>query len=163
MDKGQEHHVKFLEAGEDATKAFETAKQPLDFVASLVHGPVVFPSGEAILLGRDDGDKAKIESQLTGVVSFVGPIHQQVNRPRCRAEAIQKFASFRSVVRVAGRKREGNRCSRIGGDQMDFGRPAAPRLAYGLRTVFFRAPVPSGWTLIEVLSKETASILTRTI
>ena len=162
MDKGHEHHVKFLESGEYATKAFEAAKQPLDFVAPLVHGSVVFPSGEAILLGWNDRDKAQIEGQLAGVVSFVGSIHQQVNRPRCRAEAIQKFASFRCIVRVAGRKREGNRCSRIGCHQMDFGRPSTTRLTYGLRTVFFRAPVPSGCTLIEVLSKETASILNRT-
>ena len=137
MNKGHEHHVKFLESGEDATKAFEAAKQPLDFVASLVHGSVVLPRGEAILLGWNDRDKAKIEGQLAGVISFVGPIHQQVNRPRCRAEATQKLAPFRCVVRVAGRKREGNRSSRIGGYQMDFGRPTAARLAYGLRTVFF--------------------------
>ena len=162
MDKGQKHHVKFLESGEDATKAFESAKEPLDFVAPLVHSPVVLPGGEAILLWRNDRDKAKIEGQLAGVIAFVGPIHQQVNRPRRQSQINQKFAPFRRVVGVAWGKREGNRCSRIGCHQMDFGCPAALRLAYGLRTVFFRAPVPSGCTLIEVLSKETASILTRT-
>lgn len=162
MDKGQEHYVEFLESGKDATKAFEAAKQPLDFVAALVHGPVVLPRGEAIVLGRNDGDEAEVERQLSGVVSFVGSIHQQVNWPRCRPQTVQKFASFWRVVCVAGRKREGNRSSRVGGHQMNFGCPAAARLAYGLRTVFFRAPVPSGCTLIEVLSKQTASILTRT-
>ena len=162
MDKGQEHHVKFLEAGEDATKAFETAKEPLDFVASLVHGPIVLPCGTSVLLGRNDRDKAQIESQLAGIVSFVGSIHQQVNRPSCRSQTVQKFASFRCVVGVTGRKREGNCCSGVGCHQMNLGRPATSRLAYGLRTVFFRAPVPSGCTLIDVLSRETASILTRT-
>jgi len=63
---------------------------------------------KAILLGRNDRDKPQVKRQLAGVVSFVGPIHQQVNRPGCRAEAIEKFTSFRRVVRVAGRKREGN-------------------------------------------------------
>ena len=162
MDKGQEHHVKFLEAGEDATKAFEAAKQPLDFVASLVHGPIVLPGRESVLLGWNDRDKAQIESQLAGIVSFVGPIHQQVNRPSCWSQTIQKFATFRRVMGVTGGKREGNRCSRVGCHQMNLGCPTAPRFAYGLRTVFFRAPVPSGCTLIDVLSKETASILTRT-
>src|SRR3954462_3111430 len=39
--------------------------------------------------------------------------------------------------------------------------PSAARLSDGLRAVFFRAPVPSGWTLTMVLSRETASILMR--
>ena len=36
---------------------------------------------------------------------------------------------------------------------MNLGGPSAARLADGLRAVFFRAPVPSGWTLTAVLSK----------
>lgn len=162
MDKGQEHHIEFLEAREDTAEAFESAKQSFDFVASAVHGAVVLPRGDAVLLGWNDGDEAEVEGQLLGVVSFVGSVHQQMNRPGRRAKSAQKFAPFRRVVGIAGRKREGNRGSGIGGDQVNLGGPAAARLAYGLRAVFFRAPVPSGCTLTAVLSSETASILTRT-
>ena len=162
MDKGLEHHIKFLEAGEDAAEAFEPTKQSLDFVAPVVHGAVVLPNGDAVLLGRHDGDEAKVERQLPGVVSFVGSVHQQMNRPGRRAKLAQECAPFRRVVRIAGGKREGNRGSSIGCYQVNLGGPATTRLAYGLRAVFFRAPVPSGCTLIEVLSNDTASIFTRT-
>jgi hypothetical protein len=43
------------------------------------------------------------------------------------------------------------------------GVPSAARLTDGLGSVFFRAPVPSGCTLIEVESSANASILMRTI
>jgi hypothetical protein len=45
---------------------------------------------------------------------------------------------------------------------MNLGVPSAARLADGLRAVFFSAPVPSGCTLMLVLSSDTASILMRT-
>ena len=51
----------------------------------------------------------------------------------------------------------------IRGNQMKFGRPAAPGFANGLGAVFFNAPVPSGWTCTLVLSNETASRVMRTI
>jgi len=35
MNEGHEHHVEFLEPGEDAPKALEPAKQALDLVAAL--------------------------------------------------------------------------------------------------------------------------------
>jgi hypothetical protein len=41
---------------------------------------------------------------------------------------------------------------------MNFGGPSAAGFTDGLRAVFFNASVPSGCTLIIVLSKETASI-----
>ena len=46
---------------------------------------------------------------------------------------------------------------------MNLGGSAAPGLADGLGSVFFKAPVPSGCTLTMVLSIETASSLMRTI
>ena len=162
MDKSKEHHIEFLEAREDAAEAFESAKQAFDFVAPAVHGAVVFPGSDAVSLGWHNRDEAEIEGQLASVVAFVGPVHQQMNRPGRRAKPAQKLAPFRRVVGVAGGKREGNRGSGIGCDQVNLGRPAAARLAYGLRAVFFRAPVPSGCTLTAALSNETASILIRT-
>ena len=59
-DKGQEHHVEFLDAREDATEALEATKQPLDLVASAVHGAAVLPGRDATLLWRDNRDEAEI-------------------------------------------------------------------------------------------------------
>lgn len=75
MDKGQEHHIEFLEAREDAAKALEPTKQPLDFITPVVHGSIVLPCGDAVLLGQHDRNEAKIESQLPGIVAFVGSVH----------------------------------------------------------------------------------------
>jgi hypothetical protein len=38
---------------------------------------------------------------------------------------------------------------------MNFGGPSAAGFADGLRTVFFNAPVPSGWTLTVVVRKNS--------
>lgn len=163
MDKGKKHHVEFLEAGEDAAEAFESSKEALDLVASAVHGAVVLPSGDAILLGRNDGDVAEVKCQLSGFIAFVGPVHQQVDRPCSGSQSLQKLASFWRIVRLTGRERKSYGRSSIRGNQMNFGIPSAPGFSDGLWSVFFNAPVPSGCTLTEVLSSETASIRTRTI
>jgi hypothetical protein len=42
-DESEEHHVKFLEAREDALVALEPAKYSLDLVASFVHFAAVLP------------------------------------------------------------------------------------------------------------------------
>jgi hypothetical protein len=44
-----------------------------------------------------------------------------------------------------------------------FGVPVPARFSDGLRSVFFKAPVPSGCTFTEVESREKASIRRRTI
>jgi hypothetical protein len=162
MDKGKEHHIEFLETGEDASEAFEPTKQSFDLVAAAVHGAVVLPSVNAVLLRRNNRNEAEVEGQLPGVLAFVGSVHQQMNRPSRRAKPAQKLAPFRRVVGIAGGKGEGNGSSGIRCDQVNLGGPAAAGLAYRLRAVFFRAPVPSGCTLTAVLSNDTASILTRT-
>ena len=162
MDKSQEHYVEFLESREDATKAFESAKQSFDFVTPSVHGAIVIPRSDSILLWRNDRNKAKVKCQLSCVVAFVRTIHQQVNRPRCRPQPVQQATSFGRIVGIARRQRECKGRSGICGNQVNLSCPAAPRFAYGLRAVFFNAPVPSGCTLTEVLSSDTASILMRT-
>src|SRR5260370_20630454 len=48
------------------------------------------------------------------------------------------------------------------GNHMNLGVPSSARLADGLRSVFFNAPVPSGCTFTQVESKLNASILMRT-
>ena len=88
---------------------------------------------------------------LTGTGS--GPATQGV--PAASAPPVR-----RGPVRERG-ERYG--CSSIRGNHMNLGGPTASGLADGLGSVFFNAPVPSGWTLTVVLSIETASSLIRTI
>lgn len=40
MDEAQEDYVEFLEAPEDATKALQTAKKPLNLISFAVHSLV---------------------------------------------------------------------------------------------------------------------------
>ncbi len=163
MDKSPEHHIEFLESGEDAAKAFEAAEQPLDLVAPPVQGAVIVPSGDAVLLGRHDRDEAEGQGQLPGFVALVGAIHEQGDRPCRPAQLAQQLAAFRRIVRLPWRQGERQGGFGVRGNQMNRGGPSAARLADGLRAVFFNAPAPSGWTLTEVLSSDTASILIRTI
>ena len=79
------------------------------------------------------------------------------------AQVLQQGSADRRVVRLAGREAEGDGRSSICGNHMNLGGPAAARTSDGLGAVFFKAPVPSGWTLTIVLSSDTASILMRTI
>lgn len=58
----------FIEAGEDAAEAFESAEEPLDLVALAVHGFIVLPGLEAIAFGRDHREEAKFQGQLEGFV-----------------------------------------------------------------------------------------------
>lgn len=86
VDESHEHDIELLEPREDPAKAFESAEQPLDLIAPLVHGSVVFPRRDAILLGRNDRNKAQIKCQLPRLVALVCPVHQQVQRPGRLAE-----------------------------------------------------------------------------
>ena len=86
-----------------------------------------------------------------------------MERPRRLAQTAEQLATFGRVVGLARGQRKGYGRSSIRGNHMNLGGPSAAGLADGLRAVFFRAPVPSGWTLTAVLSKATASILMRTI
>ena len=76
---------------------------------------------------------------------------------------IQELTPFRGVVGLPRRERERDGGSSIRGNHMNLGGPAAAGSADGLGTVFFSAPVPSGWTLTMVLSIDIASSLMRTI
>ena len=75
----------------------------------------------------------------------------------------QERTAFGGVVSLTRREREGDCGSSICGNHMNLGVPSSSGLADRLWSVFFRAPVPSGWTLMLVLSSDTASSLMRTI
>ncbi len=48
VEEAEEEDIEFLEAGEDSAKAFESPEEPLDFIALLVEGAVVFPGLDAV-------------------------------------------------------------------------------------------------------------------
>jgi len=52
--EAQKDAVEFLEAGEDTTIAFESAKEPFDFIAFAIQGPVIVPGIDAIRLRGND-------------------------------------------------------------------------------------------------------------
>ena len=43
VNEGSDHDIEFFKAGEDAPKAFEPAKQPFDFISTVIDFPVVHP------------------------------------------------------------------------------------------------------------------------
>jgi hypothetical protein len=106
--------------------------------------------------------KAKVQSQLSGFVAFVRPIHQQTAAPGQVWQRAQQFPPRRSIVGLSGGQGERDSTPSIRGNHMNFGAPSASGFTDGLRAVFVRAPVPSGCTLTIVLSRLTASILIRT-
>ena len=113
--------------------------------------------------GRNHGDKTKVQSQLQGLVVLVAAVHNQVQRPRQGPDAAQQFTAFDGVGGLPRREGKGYSRSSICGNHMNLGGPSAARFADGLGSVFFNAPVPSGWTLTVVESRLTASMRMRTI
>jgi hypothetical protein len=75
--KSEEKDIEFFEAGEDSAEAFESSEEPLDFVALLVEGAVVFSGFDAVGLWRNGRDHAQAEHELLGLVTLVGAIQQQ--------------------------------------------------------------------------------------
>jgi len=144
MNKRHEHDIELLESREDTTKTLESAKQPLDFIAPLVHLAIVLPRLDPVGFGRHNRNESQVQSQLTGFVSLISSVHQQVNRPLRPAQLAQQSTSFSCVVRLPRRKRERYCRSSIRGNHMNLGGPTSTGLSDGLRAVFFNAPVPSG-------------------
>jgi len=56
IDKGDKHHVEFLESRENASKS-QSSQQSLDLVASLVHSAIIFPRIDSIALGGTTGNE----------------------------------------------------------------------------------------------------------
>ncbi len=143
-DETEEDDIRLVESRGDSAKALEAPEQTLGLVAPLVQFPVILPGSDPIPLRRNHGIEATRIGQSAGVIVLVCPVHEQCRSVRGLRQPTQELPPRRRVMRVAGRAFEGNRCSGIRGNQMKSGVPAAAGLADGLRTVFFRAPVPSG-------------------
>ncbi|AEI82160.1 hypothetical protein CNE_BB1p07430 (plasmid) [Cupriavidus necator N-1] len=68
-------YVQFVESGKDATKAFEAAEQALHFVSALVHLAIIFPWFKAIAFGRNDGNEAQVECELSRLIALICLVH----------------------------------------------------------------------------------------
>ena len=144
MDKGQKDSVEFIIAGENAAKTFDAAKKPFNLIALFVQLLIIVPRIFAIAFRRNYGYIAKLHSQSSGLIPFIGSIHQEVNRMVSWTELPQKGSAFRTIAAVASRQREYYPISIRCGDHMKFGVPSAPCSPDGLCAVFFKAPIPSG-------------------
>src|SRR6478752_8413804 len=97
------------------------------------------------------------------LVALRGCLRDKKRRREQSEQLTQQLPAFWTVVCLSRGQRERYGRSSIRGNHMNLGGPSPARFADGLRAVFFSAPVPSGCTLIMVLSRLTASILIRTI
>src|SRR5258706_5548475 len=88
IDEGDEHHVQLVESREDEAEAFETAEQTFYFVSTPVHFPIVFPRFNAVAFGRNNGGEAQVKRKLSGLVTLIRLVHQQVQWPIRRPKAL---------------------------------------------------------------------------
>ena len=144
IDKGEKDNIEFIIAGKNAAKAFDTPKQSLDLISLFVQLLIIAPGIFSVPFRWNDRDIPKLQSQGSRFVTFISPIHQQMNRTVNRIELPQESTTFRSVAAVSCRQ-----CKRYPipircGDHMKFGIPSSSCSPDGLRPTFFKAPIPSG-------------------
>lgn len=98
-----------------------------------------------LLFGGTTGEKPSSErDQLSRLISFVCLVHDHRTWLRCRSQLHQQPAAFRGIPGLSRRKRKYYCVFGSCGNHMKFCCPAAARFADRLRSVFFKAPVPSG-------------------
>src|SRR5512139_757894 len=100
MYKRDEHDVKLLESREDSSESLQSPEQALDFVPAPVHGLIVLPGVDSVLLRRHDRDESKIQGKLARFIALIGTVHDQVHRPSGRSEFFQQLTTLRAVVRL---------------------------------------------------------------
>jgi len=157
-DKSGEQHIEFVEAAKDPAVGLQTAEKPLNFIAAAIHHPVICPRNKALGIGGYHRHIPQVIRQTPRFIAFVSPVHDQVTTRGNRTARLQQFPALGRIARLACGELEPQRAARICGNHMNLGRPSAARASDGLRAVFFKAPVPSGWTLMIVLSRHTCSI-----
>lgn len=153
MDRGGKHHIPFVKAGEDAPKALQapesrsTSLRRRSIARSCSHGQ------RRLDLGGATGVKPSFRAGWR--VSSPSSARSMIRwHP---GGAAQERTALWSFARRARRERKTQRAPSIRGNQMNLGGPAPAGFAEGLAGCFFSAPVPTGWTLMIVLSGDTAS------
>jgi hypothetical protein len=124
-EKAEEQDIEFLEAGEDAPVAFESAEEPFDLIALSVESAIVTPGIDAVAFRRPNRNHAQFKHQLARLVALVGAVHDQRQRTRHGSEGLEQVTALRRVVRLARGKGKSYRRSSIRGNQMNLGVPAS--------------------------------------
>ena len=158
----QENNIQLIVASSNTTKPFDPAEKTLDLVPSLVKLCIIPPGFLRVALGRNDRLQPAFFRKTTCRRPTIGLIHQQLaSGGQQLPQHLYQLAAFRAIMGIAGREMKNQRTVGTRGNQMNLGGPSSPGLSDRLRSPFFKAPVPSGWTLTQVLSRHTASSLMR--
>jgi hypothetical protein len=129
---GAQRSSRLLDLVQDAFHSF------LDLIREIID---VFTSAYGI---RCIGYARFVRDNLLRAKRNASAIHQQRKALRHGSEFFQQGPSVRRIVVVTRRKSNNYGRSSIRSNHMNLGIPSAAGFADGLRSVFFRAPVPSG-------------------
>ena len=86
VDKSQKDNIKFIIACKNTAKSFEAAKEPLDLIALFIQLLIIVLRIFAVAFWRNDRYIAKLLRQSPRLVSFIGAVHQKINRMVSRTE-----------------------------------------------------------------------------
>ena len=128
MDDGSEARVGLVVARGDATELFEPLEQILDEMPPLVHVGIVRDGHLAVLLGRDDGERAPlVEFGAQGIV-----VERLVANERRELDVCDQRLDADAVVTLAWKKNEADQIAQRICERHDLGGQAAARAADGL-------------------------------
>lgn len=160
LEVGEEGGVEPVVAGGGLAVVLHAAEDAFHDVPPLVRLPVIVPWVRAVPLGRRDRRRAERLGQQAGGIPLVGAVHEQLRAHEC-AERGHGAAPVGRVVLVARAQMDFDERRLAVGYHVNFGVPASPGYADGLRPpFFFRAPVACWWTF--TLVESMASTLTST-
>jgi hypothetical protein len=160
-DEGAEHQVGLVVAMKTRRKCLMRTKsrsislRRFDSSMSNGHGSRRFS------FGGTTGSKPKRLRQVANLVAFVSAVHDQRDLQVVDAAGGEQAAADGSVAGLAWAPAVAEDLLEARGNQMNRGREATAAAGDGSRAPFFRARVPSGCTVMLVLSRLTTPILPR--
>ena len=138
LEVGEEGGVEPVVAGGGLAVVLHAVEDAFDHVPSLVRLPVVAPWVRAVPLGWHDRRQAERFGQQAGGIPLVDAVHEQL-RAHERAGRGHRAAPVGRVVPVARAQMDPDERRLAVGYHADFGVPASPGYADGLRR---KRPVP---------------------
>src|SRR3984893_834973 len=148
VDGGGEAGIGLVVARGDAAELFEPLEAILDEMPPLVHVGIVRDGRLAVVLGRDDGERAPlVELGTQGIV-----VERLVADERCELDVCDQRLDTNAVVTLAGKKNEADQIAQRICQRHDLGSQAAARAADGLIESPPFAPVACRLTLMIVPS-----------
>ena len=143
----REEHVELLKAREDTPKPLQPAEQPLDFVAPLVHLPVVLPGSGSGAEGRNNRREPQRQCKLrVSLPSYARSINRYGFRPFNPRRANSLRPSGASWA-CPGERENVTAVRGIRGNHMNLGGPTASGFADGTGVRFFYRTGPIGMDL----------------